>query len=131
MAKKSISLFLSVVMVFIPFMVNAQETISEEIAQAIAQAEADAESDINTLLWIGAGCFFSFLGVGAAYLIAPNPKVTRLLGKSPEYVATYTEAYKKKGKSLQGRCALLGCVLGLPIAILSFLLTLRIEQETD
>ena len=50
--RKSISLFLSVVMLFIPLIVNAQETISEEKAKAVEQAEADAESDVDT-----ASCF--------------------------------------------------------------------------
>lgn len=50
--RKSISLFLSVVMLFIPLIVNAQETISEEKAKAVEQVEADAESDVDT-----ASCF--------------------------------------------------------------------------
>lgn len=39
-------------MLFIPLIVNAQETISEEKAKAVEQVEADAESDVDT-----ASCF--------------------------------------------------------------------------
>lgn len=38
-------------MLFIPLIVNAQETISEEKAKAVEQAEADAESDVDTAKW--------------------------------------------------------------------------------
>ena len=36
------------------------------------------------------------------------PPASRLLGKSPEYVTFYTDAYKAKAKNIQGRAALIG-----------------------
>ena len=114
--RKSISLFLSVVMLFIPLIVNAQETINEEKAKAV-QAEADAESDVNTAKWFGAGCLFKVFRVGAVYLLAPSLNETRILGKSPEYVRAYTKAYndKKKSWSMEKRigcCVIAACVVG-------------------
>lgn len=97
--RKSISLFLSVVMVIIPFILNAQETISEEKTKAISQAEVDAENDVKMVLWPGASCLFKVFGVGATYLMALSPNETRILGKSPEYVRAYTKAYNDKTKS--------------------------------
>lgn len=69
MVRKSISLFLSVVMLFIPLIVNAQETISEEKAKAVEQAEADAESDVDTAKWLMSGCLLNYLAVEKAQAI--------------------------------------------------------------
>lgn len=119
MVIKSISLFLSVVMVIIPFILNAQETISEEKAKAISQAEVDAENDVKMVWWPGASCLFKVFGVGAAYLMALSPNETRILGKSPEYVRAYTKAYKENAKSSQwiGVCCTVLTVAGALIAV--------------
>lgn len=118
MIKKFTSLFLAVMMFVFPIVVNAQAT-----ADAIAQAQVDASSDVNGMLWMGAGCLFGILGVGAAYIIEPSPKATRLLGKSPEYVAAYTDAYKNKAKSVQTSNAWIGCLGGTALYLLLLLAT--------
>lgn len=121
MLKKSISLFLVFVMVVIPIIVNAQAKASDEIAQAISQAKADAKSDVNKIVWIGTGCIFTFFGVGAAYLLSPSPKATRLLGKSPEYVKAYIKYYKKKARFIRLVYATGGCVVITTLFIISAL----------
>lgn len=73
MVRKSISLFLSVVMLFIPLIVNAQETISEEIVEAIEQTEADADSDVDT-----ASCFV-ISTISAVVVIIAVKKVSACL----------------------------------------------------
>ncbi len=90
-----------------PVMVQAQSA-----QRACMQAEMDAEADVNKVLWIAAGFFLGLLGVGAAYVLEPDPPASNLLGKSPEYVAVYTDCYKRKGKSVQVKNAVIGCVLG-------------------
>lgn len=119
--RKPISLFLVFVIVVIPIFVNAQAKASDEIAQAISQAEADAKSDVNKIVWIGAGCFFYVFGVGAAYLLSPSPKATRLLGKSPEYVKAYIKYYKKKARFLRLVYATGGCVVATTLLTISVL----------
>ncbi|MCD6531997.1 hypothetical protein J7K99_06115 [bacterium] len=84
--------------------------------KACTDAKLDAQIDINTTLWMGAGCLFGLLGVGAAYVIEPSPPASRLLGKSAEYVAIYTDCYKEEGKSIQTKAALKGCVVGTLVA---------------
>ena len=131
--RKPISLFLSVVMVIIPFILNAQETISEKKAKAVVQAEADAEGDVNTAKWFGAGCLFKVFRVGAAYLLAPSLNETRILGKSPEYVRAYTKAYKENAKSSTGKWVLVGlgviaCVAG-TILLISFIKAINEEAK--
>jgi hypothetical protein len=90
-------------------MVNAVET--NGMGSAIIDANRDARSDVNGALWFGAGCLFGILGVGAAYIIEPTPGASRLMGKSSQYVAVYTDEYKRVGKSIQTKQALIGCVV--------------------
>ena len=84
-------------------------------AEAIRAAEADAEATVNKPLWFAVGCLFTGLGTIVAYVMEPSPPASRLMGKSPEYVAFYTDAYKSKAKSIQGRTALTGCGITLGV----------------
>lgn len=90
-----------------PFVTFAQQNSLQ--AEAIAAAERDAQNDINKGLWFLGGCFGGVIGVIIAYGIEPSPPATRLLGKSPEYVDFYTQAYVEKANKLQTNSALGGC----------------------
>jgi len=90
---------------------------SEELANACAQGELDAQTDVNGTLWGAIGFFFSILGIVAAYLIEPAPPAARLVGKSQEYIQVYTDCYKRKGKSVQGKKAITGFVVGILVGI--------------
>lgn len=79
------------------------------------KARQDAKQDTNTLLWLGVGCIFSIFGVAAGFIISPSPPASQLVGKSPQYVDTYTECYKRKARSSQGLTALIGALI-LPAA---------------
>ena len=87
------------------------------ISHAVAQAgtgcmdgEMQAERDISAGTWFAIGCLAGLIG----YLIAmqePNPPATALIGKEPEYVAAYTDCYRRKGKSIKTKNALTGCLV--------------------
>ena len=62
------------------------------------QAILDAQNAINSNLWFGAGCLFGLLGVGASYVIEPNPDTYRFIGKSNDYIAAYTSCYRSEAK---------------------------------
>ena len=47
--------------------------------------------------------------MGGAYFYSPTPSASALLGKSYDYVAAYTDAYKATAKSIQTRNAWFGC----------------------
>ena len=79
--------------------------------EAKAAAEADAEAKTSKFAWFALGCVGGLIGVAAGYLYEPSPPASALLGKSPEYVVSYTDAYAKKAKGIQGRNAMFGCVL--------------------
>lgn len=103
--------FVMTVLIFgMPLVTIAQQGTVQ--AEAVADAEADAEADVNKTLWLAAGCLLTGAGVIGAYFIEPTPPAAKLMGKSPEYVAFYTDAYKAKSKNLQGRSALIGCAVG-------------------
>ena len=79
-------------------------------AEAMIAAERDAQNDTNSGLWFLAGCLGNVVGLIVAYAVEPSPPAQRLLGKSPEYVAFYTDAYSQRAQKRQVNSALLGCV---------------------
>lgn len=103
--KKSIALTLALSVLAMPLL--AQKA---QIAQAAKKAERDVEQDINKMLWMGAGFFFGLLGVGAAYVLEPEPPYGRTTGKSEQYRMAYADAYKRAGKDIQTSAAIKGCI---------------------
>jgi hypothetical protein len=85
---------------------------NDDVVMAMQQAEADAAADTSSGGWFAAGCFLGVIGWAAAYVTEPSPPASRLLGKSPEYVAAYTDAYRLKAKNIRASKSLLGCVIG-------------------
>ncbi|MCD6578285.1 hypothetical protein J7L48_02280 [bacterium] len=99
----------------------------------ISASTVSAQANTNKMMWFGAGCLFGLLGVGAAYLIEPTPPATSLIGKNSNYVAIYTENYKKVGKSIQGKQAIWGCVAESLLVSLYyvFVYVIFVEAVTD
>lgn len=90
------------------------------LLQARMDAQRDAQTDVNQFLW-GAGscvlasagsCLLGSVGVIGANAYQPTPPPERLLGKSPQYVTSYTKAYQAKAKRLQIRASAIGCLGG-------------------
>ena len=102
-----LALLMALLTFSIPFVTFAQQNLQME---AIVAAERDAQGDTSTGLWFLAGCLGGLVGVIIAYGVKPSPPATRLLGKSPEYVAFYTDAYQEKAKKLQSNSAWGGCI---------------------
>lgn len=78
---------------------------------AIHRAKRDAKRNTNGCLWFSAGFLLDIFGVGAALIDDPIPKESALIGKSPEYIARYTEAYKAESKRIETRYAVGGCLV--------------------
>jgi len=109
-----------------PFTALAQRNLV--VAQAEADATADANKDVNKPLWFGTGCLLSGLvflplpgwsscllppiGLTGTYFYRPAPPVSRLIGRTPEYVDVYTSTYKTKRGSAQASWASAGCLSG-------------------
>ena len=114
-----------------PFVALAQENSSQTDSEdethqisvdVLAQtaAERDAEADTQQVLWIGGnfvlglvgGCVLGSVGLFGAYLYEPQVPASRLMGKSPEYIMFYTDAYKARARDLHLRSAFIGCLGG-------------------
>ncbi|MDE0184777.1 MAG: hypothetical protein OXP71_04900 [Candidatus Poribacteria bacterium] len=120
---KVFALFVVVLMLSVPVVTLAQRDIHLEARVA---AERDAETDTSQLLWIGGnfclaavgGCLLGSVGLLGAIIYDPPVPSYRLLGKSPEYVMFYTQAYKEKVENLQLRSSFLGCLGGTVVAVI-------------
>ena len=97
--------FVMVVLVF-SMSVAALAQQNSELLEAVIAAEQDAKADVDQSSWWFRGCIL--IGVGAYE--APQPPAARLVGKSPEYVEAYTQAYKQKVENLRLSAAVPGCL---------------------
>ena len=86
-------------------------TTASDAGNACAQAQMAAKQDANGTLWFFLGCLGTVIAVALGYTLEPSPSATTLLGKSPEYVAVYTDCYKKEVKKTRGQNALFGCLV--------------------
>ena len=125
----SVIIVLSALMLLIPVLQN--DLLAQDVSTACMEAERQAQSDISGGTWFVIGCLAGLIG----YLIAmqePNPPATPLLGKSPEYVAAYTDCYRKKGKSIKTKNALTGCLVGTGISVVFYAIAIAAaSNETD
>ena len=120
-------LLMAVLTFSMPFVALAQQDLR---AEARIAAELDARNDVNTGLWFLGGCLGGVIGIVVAYAVEPSPPATRLLGKSPEYVAYYTDAYTETAKKRQANSALGGCVVN-AIATAAYVVLIIAAAEND
>ena len=131
-----LSVVICVTLVGTPLVVQAQDIVDE--AQVVQHegdpcvtAHRDATMHINKGTWFLIGCLAGLVGWIIAYAIEPNPPAAALVGKSPQYVATYTDCYKSKGKSLQSGAALTGCLIGTAVSVLLWVVVLAAEDDSE
>ncbi|MCY4554766.1 MAG: hypothetical protein OXC79_13945 [Candidatus Poribacteria bacterium] len=105
------------------------DALQSVAAQAVKDAEKDAVVHLNRTLWFSTGCFFSLAGPIFSQRYQPFMPTARVLGKSPQYVAFYYDAYKVKTKKLQFSWALSGCLIGTPIGAYLFSLLYRSTRD--
>jgi len=101
----AIAFVMSLVMFATPILAQQGEIMAGRMA-----GEQAARANTNGMLWMAIGCVGSWIGILAAYIYAPSPPTTQLLGKSPEYVAAYTDAYKETAKKVQTGKVWTGCI---------------------
>ncbi len=89
---------------------------------ALTAVSQDAEVDVNKFLWFFIGFFGNIVGILIAYAYKPLPPASRLLGKSPEYAAFYTDSYKTRLGRLQGRWAVIGLITAVALGFMIFIL---------
>ena len=131
--------FMALLVFSMPFVARAQQQpqqVTQELASAEAEAETDANRDVNKPLYFGLGCLLTgipiltsivvdnsdladylsssvpALAILGMYYHRPNPPVSRLIGKSPAYINTYTSHYKSRRGRIQANWASAGCLTG-------------------
>ncbi|MYB01002.1 hypothetical protein F4X90_15205 [Candidatus Poribacteria bacterium] len=131
-------LLMAVLTFGMPFVTLAQQLSVQ--AEAMNAAQRDAVARTNQNIWRAFGCFGGLLGgvgglavIAGGYLYEPAPPASALLGKSPEYVAFYADAYTSKAKNIQTRGAIEGCVAGTCVvaALYGALIILVVEESTS
>ena len=75
---------------------------------------AEAENDSPTLGFLisGSSCLLHGGGLAAAFMSESPPPPSRLLGKSPEYVNFYTDAYRTESRRTKALWGVIGSVSG-------------------
>ncbi len=118
--KKIISVMLIV------YLLLPMNVFSQDQEAGYADGMQDAAASVDGVTWILTGCVtggFSYL-----YPSLFNPAVpqSRLVGKSPEYVANYTDGYNFKRKKIIQKNSLIGggiywgsCVIYVVVASLA------------
>ena len=96
---------------------NGQQ-LQPTTSQAYLTAEQEAESDAKKVRWFFIGFCGNILGILIASVYEPTPPASRLLGKSPEHAALYTDSYKAKSRSVQMRQSVIGLGVAFGLGIL-------------
>ena len=115
MVKKVMHLLLvAVIILSVSFVSAAQQqpadTISEQ-QQAIIDAKRDAKS-INVSAWAFGGCLLPGITIIVANTATPPIPLVKLIGKSPDYIAFYTDTYQQEVTKKRSSAAVGGCVGG-------------------
>jgi hypothetical protein len=93
-----------------------------DAGSACMDAEASASSYTSGGSWFAIGCLLGWVGWLIAYVSEPSPPATAMLGKSPEYVASYTDCYKRKAKDIRAKNAMIGCIVGCVVEIVAYVI---------
>ena len=90
--------------------------------------EKAARESTNATLWFLTGCVGGLLLV---YFIEPRIPALPLLGKSAEYTAAYTDAYRETAKSIQSRKAIEGCIASTMLYIMAYVLYFAVLMSPE
>ena len=123
--KRKAAIFVLILMLFTtflyPIVLHAQIT---DIQQALLDARRDASKDVGSVYWFASGFFCGIFGVAFAYVAQTDVPTAKLLGKSPEYVAFYTDTYNIETRNAKTRASVGGCVTW-SVIYLSYLFSLE------
>jgi len=127
-APKAVCILLALVLLALPMLAEISSSQAED---ARIEAEAQAATDTSKILWFAVGCLGGPVGIAIAYLIESKAPQAVLLGKSPDYVASYTDAYTRKSKSIRTTFGLYGCGASVVLWGLFYLLAFGTAATTN
>jgi hypothetical protein len=90
-----------------PVRVGAQ---ADDAGTACDDAKAMASRNHSGITWFGIGCCLGGTGLLIALVMESHAPTAAMLGKSPEYVAVFSDCYKKKARDIRVNNAMGGCL---------------------
>lgn len=126
-------LFIWTLIAIFLFTISPVQLIAETMKSSgdvCAQAQMDAGIEVNKFLWGAIGFILGVVGVLIAYMVPPSPPAMKLMGKSSDYVMTYTQCYQEKGKSEQGTASLIGCAISGILVIIYYIWAIAFVTST-
>ena len=110
-------------LIFLILPLSAVAQLSD-IEQASADARSDAKQNVSPFAWGAYGFACSIVALPHAFLGTPEVPFERLIGKSPDYVNTYTRVYQQSAKRRRLQSAAIGCGLGVGVSTFTNLILL-------
>lgn len=83
--------------------------------KAIANAKKHGKRDSPGIIFSFYGCTAPIIApivIGSGWVFKPSPPPTAIVGKSPEYVALYTETYQRSMQKTAAKRAWMGSIVG-------------------
>ena len=116
---KVVSIFVLLLFISTPLLVYAQQM--NDTAQAVMDAKNDVKEPFgwfagSFLTSVAFGCLGGSVIIATSQVIPAEAPTYQLLGKSPAYVSSYANAYKKEAKQKRLIHTSAGCVGGSAVA---------------
>ena len=124
---RKVLIVLSVLLIFGFVFYDSAESEEENVMITQQQARLDAARDVardaNSASWGIGGFCCGFFAIGASWIHTPTVPAANLIGKSPNYIVFYTQAYQSEMKKRNLYAATTGCVVGVGVSILWLLVS--------
>jgi hypothetical protein len=103
---------------------------AQEPSNACADAERQATQDFSASTWFAIGCLAGVTGWLVSIIIDSSAPASPLVGKSPEYVAAYSDCYRQKAKDIRSKNALTGCIVSTTVIVVTYSVLLIAAAST-
>ena len=121
--------YVSIVMMMFLFLCSPVFAVETNVTVIEQQARLDADIDVirdaRSLEWGLGGALCGFFALGASVAYAPTVPTANLMGKSPEYIIAYTDAYRSAMKRKNIMAAGVGCLVNVSVSAVLFLFITR------
>jgi len=91
---------------------QGKKVVLSDEQQAVIDAKSDVDLHFNNVRWFTIGCLFPIVGPMISQSNQKSIPSARLMGKTPEYIAFYTDNYIIEMKKKRYTWSVGGCVLG-------------------
>ena len=131
---KTIKSMIAIVLASSFFLMPIQSTLlaqDKDAGTACVEGQQAAEANVKGGTWFAVGCLLGLTGWIVSMLVEPSPPASSLVGKSAEYVASFSDCYKSKGKSIQQSKAMTGCLVGTGVTVALYAILIAAAASND